>query len=156
VGEVTCAIPVVIEGVNFTPLRTISDDRGSVMHMLRVDSAQFEGFGEIYFSVVRAGAVKAWKRHRLMVQNLAVPVGSIHLVIYDDRPGSVSRGKVQEIVTGAALEQYGLVRIPPMVWYGFAGLGCGDALIANCASLPHDPAEVERLPERSDAIPYSW
>ena len=43
-----------------------------------------------------------------------------------------------------------------MVWYGFQGLATGDSLIANCASLPHDPAEVDRLPEQAATIPYVW
>ncbi len=145
-----------VEGVCITPLRVIADERGCVMHMLRTDSTGFEGFGEVYFSVVRAGAVKAWKRHRLMVQNFAVPVGAIRLVIHDDRRGSSSQGAIQEIHTGAGLDQYALVRIPPMVWYGFQGLATGDSLIANCASLPHDPAEVDRLPEQAATIPYVW
>lgn len=143
-----------IDGVRFAPLKQIRDARGSVMHMLRADAAGFEGFGEVYFSTVKAGVVKAWKRHRRMVQNLAVPIGSVKFVIYDDRPASPSRGAVQEIVAGA--DHYGLLRIPAMVWYGFQGLGAAEALIANCANLPHDPEEVERLPEGSDAIPYSW
>ena len=143
-----------IEGVHFTPLRQIRDERGSVMRMMRADDAAFEGFGEVYFSTVKAGTVKAWKRHLRMIQNLAVPVGSVRFVIYDGRPDSPTCGAVQEIVNGA--NYYGLLRIPPLVWYGFEGIGDGEALIANCASLPHDPAEVERLPERSAAIPYSW
>lgn len=145
-----------IEGVRITQLRVIGDERGCVMQMMRADSPGFEGFGEVYFSVVRAGAVKAWKRHRLMVQNLAVPFGAVRLVIHDDRPGSASLGAVQEIVTGAGQQRYSLVRIPPMVWYGFKGLGVVDSLIANCASLPHDPDEVERLPEHAATIPYAW
>lgn len=145
-----------LDGVRVTPLRIIGDDRGCVMHMLRADSPEFQGFGEAYFSVVKAGAVKAWKRHRSMVQNLAVPIGAIRLAIYDDRTGSASCGKVQEIVTGAGCGKYELIRVPPMVWYGFAAASGTDALIANCATLPHDPAEVDRLPECVATIPYSW
>jgi len=145
-----------IEGVSITLLRVIADERGCVMHMLRADSAAFEGFREVYFSVIRAGAVKAWKRHRLMVQNFAVPVGAIRLVVHDDRPASTSRGVTQEIHTGASLDQYALVRIPPMVWYGFQGVAAVDSLIANCASLPHDPGEVDRLVENAEDIPYVW
>ena len=153
-GSIGIAAGGDIEGVRFMPLRQIRDERGSVMRMMRADDAAFEGFGEVYFSTVKAGTVKAWKRHLRMIQNLAVPVGSVRFVIYDERPDSPTRGIVQEIING--IDHYGLLRIPPLVWYGFEGIGDGEALIANCASLPHDPAEVERLPERSAAIPYSW
>lgn len=143
-----------LEGVAIHPLRQITDERGAVLHMLRADQKEFEKFGEIYFSVVRPGAVKAWKRHRRMVQNFAVPLGAIRLVLYDDRPQSPTCGKVQEIVTG--VDRYALVRIPPLIWYGFQGVATGDSMIANCASIPHDPAESESLPPDSSLVPYRW
>lgn len=145
-----------IEGVFTFPLRVTSDDLGAVMHMLRADSPGFEGFGEIYFSVVRSGAIKAWKRHHRMVQNFAVPVGAIRLVIYDSREDSPTRGAIKEVRTGLALDRYELVRIPPMVWYGFQGLGTGDSLIANCASIAHDPNEVDRAHFKGGDVPYVW
>jgi dTDP-4-dehydrorhamnose 3,5-epimerase len=53
-----------IEGVVVTPLRQILDERGKVMHMMRRDSSVFEEFGEIYFSCVHPGAIKAWHIHK--------------------------------------------------------------------------------------------
>ena len=152
-GSVICSVPAV-EGVVVFALAQIKDDRGMVLHMLRADAPHFQAFGEVYFSQTRAGTTKAWKRHLRMTQNLAVPVGEIKLAIYDDRAGSPTYGVVQEITTGIA--HYGLIRIPPLVWYGFKATGSGDALIANCASLPHDPDEVERVAADTDAIPYRW
>lgn len=143
-----------IAGVEVTPLKQLRDQRGMVMHMLRADSPSFETFGEIYFSVVKHGVVKAWKRHHRMVQNFAVPVGEIKLVIYDDRPDSVTCGVVQEITTG--VDHYGLVRIPPMLWYGFKGVAETESMIANCASIPHDPGEADRVEADSRLIPYLW
>lgn len=145
-----------ITGVSVTPLRIIADDRGAVMHMLRADDALFVGFGECYFSLVKAGSIKAWKRHRVMVQNLVVPVGAIRLVIYDDRPNSPTCGVVREIITGVSCGHYELIQVPAMVWYGFSSLYDQDSLIANCASLPHDPNEVDRLPSDTFKIPYVW
>ena len=48
------------------------------MHMLRCDAPHFERFGEIYFSGVNPGAIKAWHIHREMTLNYAVPVGIEH------------------------------------------------------------------------------
>ncbi len=152
-GRVICNSPAVA-GVEVLALAQIRDERGMVLHMLRADAPHFEGFGEVYFSLIRAGVTKAWKRHRRMTQNLAVPVGEIKLVVYDDRADSPTRGAVQEITTG--VDHYGLIRIPPRVWYGFKAVGTGDALIANCASLPHDPEEAERAAPDNTAIPYRW
>ena len=143
-----------IDGVKITPLKQIVDERGKVMHMLRSDSAVFEKFGEIYFSAVKPGAVKAWHIHKAMTLNYAVPHGRVKLVLYDDRPQSPTKGEIQEIVLGA--DQYHLVTIPPNIWNGFTGLGSDMAIVANCATLPHDPNEIERLDPHDKKIPYRW
>ena len=31
-----------------------------------------------------------------------------------------------------------------MVWNGFKGIGTKDSIVANCATIPHDPLEIER------------
>ena len=49
----------IIEGIKISPLKIISDNRGSVMHMLRNDSKVFEKFGEIYFSTIFKEKIKA-------------------------------------------------------------------------------------------------
>lgn len=143
-----------IDGVIVRPLTIIADDRGAVLHMLRADDPQFVRFGEIYFSVVNPAAVKAWRRHREMVLHYAVPRGHVRVVVFDDRPASRTRGAVMEIETGEF--QYKLITIPAGTWNGFMGLGDQPSLVANCASVPHDPAEVERRPHDDPSIPYVW
>ena len=143
-----------IDGVFISPLRQIPDERGKIMHMLRCDAERFAGFGEIYFSCVYPGAIKAWHIHKRMVLNYAVPHGHIKLVLYDNREGSPTQGQQLEIFMGA--DNYCLVTIPPMVWNGFKGLGTEIALVANCASIPHDPEEIERLDPFDPSIPYDW
>lgn len=137
------------------PLRQIVDERGAVLHMLRCDSPLFSKFGEIYFSVVFSRVVKAWKRHRRMTQHFAVPVGKIKLVLYDDREKSPGQGRLEEYTLGKP-GYYSLIRIPPLVWYGFQGSDSTPSLIANLTDLPHDPAELETLPDNSPDIPYTW
>jgi len=143
-----------IDGVIITPLKTIADERGSVKHMLRKDAPQFTDFGEVYFSLVHPGAVKAWKLHKRMVMNLAVPVGLVKLVLFDDRKNSSTAGSIQEIIFGA--DDYKLVTIPPLIWNGFQGLGEVTSVITNCASITHDPDEGERRDINDPSIPYSW
>ena len=143
-----------IEGVFVKPLKVLRDARGQVMHMLRCDDPFFRGFGEIYFSVVNAGVVKGWKRHQQKVQFFAVPRGNVKLVIYDDRPGSSSQGTIQEIFFGES--DYQLVGVPVLVWYSFASTNGEAAMIANCATLPHDPLESEQIPLDDPRIPYVW
>jgi dTDP-4-dehydrorhamnose 3,5-epimerase len=136
-----------IVGLRLTPLRQISDGRGAVLHMLRNDAADFRAFGECYFSEVNPGAIKAWKRHLRQTQNLAVPVGRVRFVFCDLRAPDAS---VHSLELGRP-DAYLRLTIPPLVWYGFACVGETAALIANCADLPHDPAESEML--ALDALP---
>lgn len=143
-----------IDGVKLFPLKRIQDERGMVMHMLRADDAHFEGFGEIYFSVIYPGIIKGWHLHAKMTINYAVVAGTIKLVLYDQRKGSPTHGQVQEIVFGEV--NYQLVRVPPGVVNGFTAVGGRAATVANCASIPHDPEEITRIDPSSPAIPYSW
>lgn len=143
-----------IEGVVIHPLKRFSDERGMLMHMLRVDDPQFTRFGEIYFSRIVPGAIKAWHIHREMTLNYAVPFGMIKLVLFDDRPGSVTRGQLMEIVTSDS--DYALITIPPNVWSGFKAIGHGPAIVANCATMPYDAGEIQRKDPFDAAIPYDW
>jgi dTDP-4-dehydrorhamnose 3,5-epimerase len=143
-----------IDGVIITPLKQIVDDRGKVMHMLRSDSPVFKQFGEIYFSCVNAGAIKAWHIHEKMILNYAVPHGSIKFVLYDDRKNSKTQGELQELLLGP--DNYCLVTVPPFVWNGFKGLGKEMSIVANCASIPHDPNEIKRMDPFDKSIPYKW
>ncbi len=143
-----------VHGVAIHPLKRIVDRRGEILHMLRAGDPHFERFGEIYFSIVNPGVVKGWHLHRTMTLNYAVPIGRIRLVLFDARDGSPSCGEVQEIDMGP--HDYQVVTIPPGIWNGFLGLGATPSLVANCATEPHDPAEIVRLPPRSEEIPYEW
>lgn len=143
-----------IEGVAIYPLRRIQDERGMVMHMLRADDPHFEGFGEVYFSVVYPGIIKGWHLHSRMTINYAVVDGNIKLVLYDQRGNSRTKGEVQEIVFGQI--NYQLVRVPPGVVNGFTAVGGRRAIVANCASIPHDPAEITRIDPFTPSIPYDW
>ncbi len=143
-----------ITGVAVHPLRRIPDERGMVMHMLRADAPHFERFGEIYFSTVYPNVVKGWHLHRRMTLNYAVVSGMIKLVLYDDREDSPTRSEVMELLVGD--QNYVLVTVPPLVWNGFKGVGTAPAIVANCATGPHDPTEIERLDPWSPRIPYRW
>lgn len=143
-----------IEGVQVRSLRQITDERGAILHMLRSDAPNFEQFGEVYFSMVYPGVIKGWHIHDRMTLNYAVPVGAIKLVLFDDRADSPTRGELMEIVTGE--RSYQLITVPPRVWNGFKGVGTEPALVANCATIPHDPEEIHRLDPFDPSIPYDW
>ena len=143
-----------IAGVQVVPLERIADDRGAVLHMLRATDPHFRGFGEIYFSSVYPGVVKAWKNHRRLTANYACVHGRIRIVLYDDREDSSTRGELLEVVVGP--DEHALVVIPPGIWHGFQGLGEPVSILANCATEPSSPDELDRRDPTSSAIPYQW
>jgi len=143
-----------IDGVVVKPLRRIPDERGFIMHMLRSDDPDFEKFGEIYFSTIFPGVVKAWHLHKEMILNYSVVFGMVKLVLFDDRDGSPTKGELQELFIGG--ENYSLVKIPPFIWNGFKGVGTEMAILANCASLAHDPDEIVSKAPDDPMFPYNW
>lgn len=137
-----------IDGVRVSPRRVIGDSRGDVLHMLKRTDDVFTEFGEVYFSKINAGQQKSWRRHRLATSQLAVPIGSVRFVLFDDREKSPTSGQHADVTIGES--HHHLLTIPPLVWYAFENAGSQTALIGSCSSLPHDPEESDRR-EFSDA-----
>jgi len=141
-----------IDGVCTTPLKIIKTPGGSVMHAVKKGDSGFGNFGEVYFSQVEHGAVRAWKRHRRMTLNLVVPVGKVRFVLFDDRSGSRSQGEYQEFIL--SIRNYQRLTVPPLLWVGFQGLEDGDSTVVNIADLIHDPSEVDRL--SAEDLHFDW
>ena len=143
-----------IDGFEIIDLNPIKDERGMLMHMLRSDSEHFQMFGEVYFSVTNPGVVKGWKKHLEMTQHFTVPVGTLKLVILDQRKDSKTKGNVLKLTLNR--DNYSLVKIPPMLWYSFQTSEEGEAMIANLTDLPHEPEEsmVEAIETFNEL--YNW
>jgi len=143
-----------IDGVEIIPLTQIPDERGKIMHMLRSDADHFEKFGEVYFSVAYPGVIKGWHLHTRQTQNYAVVSGMIKLVLFDSREDSSTKSKLMELFVGE--DNYCLVKIPPGISNGYKAYGTKPAILANCATEPHDPDEMTRIDPFSPDIPYDW
>lgn len=143
-----------IEGVKIIPLKQIPDERGKVMHMLKSTDPHFIKFGEIYFSIGFPGIIKAWHKHKTMTLNNAVISGRVKLVLYDDREDSPTKGNIMELFIGE--DNYCLVQIPSGIVNGYKTCGTKPAILANCATEPHDPEEIIRIDPINNDIPYDW
>lgn len=143
-----------IDGVTVVPLKQISDERGKIMHMLKSTDAHFEKFGEIYFSVAYPGVIKGWHLHTKQTQFYAVISGMIKLVLFDERKNSPTYGELMELFTGE--DNYQLIKIPVGVVNGYKTIGTKPAIVANCATLPHDPGEMLRYDPLKSHIQYDW
>ena len=131
-----------------TPLRRIPTIGGDVMHALKDSDDGFNGFGEVYFSWVEQGAIKAWKYHQHMTLNLVVPLGEIGFVFHiKDQENCFRTENIGE-------EKYVRLTVPPGIWFGFQGRGSSQSLLMNLADMVHDPDEVLR--KKTSEIVYDW
>lgn len=142
-----------LAGVEIYPLKVIADERGAVLHMLRSDHPAFQRFGEVYFSYINPGVIKAWKCHQKQTQHFAVPVGEIELVLIDERSESLTFGRKQSLRLG--LNNYQLVKIPPGIVYGFKCLSGQAAMVANFTDIPHEREESRTYPI-SEKSAHNW
>ena len=131
-----------------TPLRRIPTIGGDVMHALKDSDDGFNGFGEVYFSWVEQGAIKAWKYHQHMTLNLVVPLGEISFVFHiKDQKNSFRTEIISE-------ERYVRLTVPPGIWFGFQGIASGRSLLVNLADMTHNPDEVLR--KKTSEFVYNW
>jgi len=139
-----------IKDAFITPLDIIDTIGGNVMHAMKSSSVGYTGFGEAYFSQIKFGAIKAWKRHNEMTLNLIVPVGKIRFVLFDDRK-ELNR-QFQEFVLSK--DNYCRLTIPPKIWMGFQGLSHNESILMNIANIEHNPLEVDRIDVKE--IEFNW
>lgn len=132
-----------MEGVKLYPLKHIVVPKGDIYHALKSTDEGYWGFGEAYFSQIEAGEVKGWKRHNRMVLNIVVPVGTIKFVIYDDRAGSSTCGRFEEVILSQT-DNYQRMTIAPGLWMAFQGIGEGISMLMDIIPEPHDPEEADR------------
>lgn len=129
-----------MDGVQFTPLKIITDTRGSVRHAIKSIDAEFAGFGEAYFSGTEYSVTKGWKKHLRMHSNIIPVTGAFRFVLYDDREDSGTHGATEVYLL--SLENYGRLTIPPGIWFAFQGLSTTGNLLLNVSSIVHDPSEA--------------
>jgi dTDP-4-dehydrorhamnose 3,5-epimerase len=146
-----------IDGVVVADKKIIVDERGYIQHFMRNDDSQFDKFGEVYFSIVYNGAVKAWHLHTKMTLHYLCIYGMIKLVLFDQRVGSSTEGLLNEIFIGEKNSK--MITIPPGIWNGFKGFGEREfSIVGNLADMSHDPNEIIRSePYYNELVgAYDW
>jgi dTDP-4-dehydrorhamnose 3,5-epimerase len=141
-----------IEGLLLTPETRIAHPKGEILHAIKRSSAGFVGFGEAYFSMVRAMETKGWKCHRSATMNLLVPIGKVRFVVFDERTVSESTGVFNEYILGE--DNYSRLTVPPGLWVAFRGLGVQDSMLINISNEEHDPKEADNVD--LDKIAFEW
>ena len=136
--------------VSIKKLNEISANGGNVLKYLDKEHTNFVSFGETYFSCINFDFIKGWKRHKEATLNIAVLVGEIKFVIFDDR--KKEPGEFMEFVLSR--KRFNLLTVPPMCWMAFKGLGKGESILINTIDIMHDPEEAENI--NISEIKYDW
>ena len=134
--------------ISLTSLSKIRVEGGDVFHGYKKSDLQFNGFGEIYYSWIDFGFIKAWKKHNQMTMNLVVPYGSAKFVFF----AKDMKTKLFETTIGE--ENYSRITVPPGIWFGFMGKHKDKSLITNISNIEHSDIEVEK--KNISAINYKW
>jgi dTDP-4-dehydrorhamnose 3,5-epimerase len=145
-----------ISGVKVKSLRLIPDDRGWLMEMLRSDWEEYEKFGQVYVTTCYPGVVKAWHYHKSQTDHFACVSGMAKVALYDAREDSPTKGMVNEFHMGPLNPI--LLKIPRLVYHGFAAVGRETAVIVNTPTAVYNyenPDEL-RVPYDDPSIPYNW
>jgi dTDP-4-dehydrorhamnose 3,5-epimerase len=122
-----------LDGVILTRLKQIYNPKGDIFHAMKKSDKGFAGFGEAYFSTVKSGEIKGWKKHEEMTLNLIVIRGEIEFVTYDgDNFFNVKLSK----------KNYQRLTVKPHLWLAFRGLG-DENILLNLASIEHSKNESE-------------
>ena len=145
-----------IDGVVITPLKLLPNEKGRLMEVQSRDDPGFPGFGQAYVTQSFPQVVKAWYRHRVQIDQIAVITGLLKLVLFDDREKSSTKGQLNEVLMGELMPR--LVLIPPGIWHGFKAIGDTSAFLLHLNSEPFDfdNPDEERLPADHPSIPYAW
>jgi dTDP-4-dehydrorhamnose 3,5-epimerase len=135
---------------------TQTDERGSLCEVYD----ERWGFTEepvvyVYTVNVPPGQKRGWVVHADQDDRLFISRGAVKVVLYDARPESPTFQRLQEIYSGEF--ERTLLRIPAGVFHGVVNIGQVDVEFVNMPTRPylHERPDKYRLPDDTDAIPYS-
>ena len=135
-----------MDGVILTSLKQIEHPNGDICHAMKRSDIEFSGFGEAYFSIIKKGDIKGWKKHTEMVLNLIVPVGEIKFVIYNENTNDFFSIQLSR-------SNYQRLTIKPNLWLAFKGIN-DENMLLNIASIEHNPNES--ISAELTSINYEW
>ena len=144
-----------IDGVIIKNLATHTDSRGFFREIIRVTDDFFvEGFGQLSFSHVYQGVIKAWHIHKKQVDWCYVVNGLLKVALYDTRKDSPTFKETMELLLGDN-QPAQVLRIPIGVAHGYKCLS-GPADVFYITSKVYDGTDEGRISHDDAQIGYEW
>lgn len=142
-----------IDGTEVKKLKTIRDERGKLMEILRVSESGTQP-RQVYLTTARENVVKDkdnFHMHKRQTDFFCCVKGRIRLVLVDARSESRTKGEINELEIGES--NFSLVRIPNGVLHAFKSLE-GEAFIVNCIDHEYDKQSPDEF--RIENSYYDW
>ncbi len=158
---------VLLPGVRVYEIRKNIDERGFFAEIFRQDWRDLleeDSIVQANLSFGYPGMIRGWHRHsRGQVDYFIVLQGSLKICAYDDKPGSPTRGQLDEVVTSQ--ERLQVARIPGHYWHGTKTLGDKPSLTVYGVNRLYDannPDEERRawndpaIIDSKTSKPFDW
>jgi dTDP-4-dehydrorhamnose 3,5-epimerase len=144
-----------IEGVQIKELIKHTDERGFFCELIRKGDSFFsEGFGQLSYSYVNQGIIKAWHAHKFQIQWTYFLKGSAKVCLNDFRKDSLTHGEKMEFLCGENHPAM-IYKFPPGVLHGYKCLQ-GPLIVVYVTSGEYDITDEIRLAHNDASIGYDW
>jgi dTDP-4-dehydrorhamnose 3,5-epimerase len=145
-----------IDGVAVREVKHVVTRNGLTTEVFRKDWGITPEVMHVVHVMLRPGVVSAWHKHEHQTDHVFVVGGMLRVVLYDDRDGSPTNGRVD--VFNVSQARPTLLVIPPGVWHGVHNVWHEPSMFVNYFDREYryeDPDEW-RLPQDTDEIPYRF
>ena len=130
------------------PVSVYSDDRGwSFMNLLQ---GKLSEEGQINYSYIYPGVVKAWHQHRMQTDFWICVSGNLKVGVYDD-----SKERGWKMIIGE-MSPY-MVVIPPFLWHGASVVGHRSSSLLYYVTRAFNTQNPDEERKPFDGIPgFDW
>ena len=128
----------VLDQIKFIKQPIINVEGGNVFRIMKKSDFEEFNFQEAYFSSIDFNFIKGWKMQLKMSSNICVPIGNVKFTFV-----SQDFKKHKTFLIGE--DNYGIMTIPPKVWYSFKGISEKTSLILNIANSEHDVNDIKKI-----------
>ncbi|MCX7364127.1 MAG: dTDP-4-dehydrorhamnose 3,5-epimerase family protein [Alphaproteobacteria bacterium] len=143
-----------IAGVKVMELGNVLTRSGSLLEVFRQDWRGIDMVPQqVLWAQLNANGVTDWHKHDRQTDHLVAVGGNIRLALWDDRPGSPTRGQ-HEIIRLGALRPV-MVIVPPGVWHALRNESGAPAGYINVVDemFDYEKPDNYRLPADSTEAP---
>jgi dTDP-4-dehydrorhamnose 3,5-epimerase len=127
-----------LDNIKFITQPTIKVEGGNVMKIMKISDYKEFSFNEAYFSSIDFNYTKGWKMQLKMNSNLCVPIGEVKFTF-------VTKDFKDHKTYIIGENNYGILSIPPKIWYSFKGLSEKTSLILNISDSEHDEKDIKKI-----------